>query len=206
MRTPLRKWEAGSRHLSYPHYIGGDAMLPLGDTSSLQLSSQVNRMWEKWLFWEIQSICNCILYTYIFTDSDSLIHWMVLPFWCSNMLLLFQDKHTHSESCHREPTMQPSMYRRRIYRLYVRRPVSFLFQVPFHSQIVHQQFCNIPLTFPERAVWFVSGFFILKDGPLQQRARQAQRVPDNEEAQTQPTLGSCYLGLNGTARGWHGRW
>ena len=88
MRTPLRKWEAGSRHLSYPHYIGGDAMLPLGDTSSLQLSSQVNRMWEKWLFWEIQSICNCILYTYIFTDSDSLIHWMVLPFWCSQHALI----------------------------------------------------------------------------------------------------------------------
>lgn len=103
MRTELRKWEAGSRHLSYPHYIGGDAMLPLGDTSSLQLSSQVSRMWEKWLFWEIQSICTCILYTYIYTDSDSLIHWMVLPFWCSQHALMFQDKDTHSESCHRDP-------------------------------------------------------------------------------------------------------
>jgi len=88
MRTELRKWEAGSRHLSYPHYIGGDAMLPLGDTSSLQLSSQVSRMWEKWLFWEIQSICTCILYTYIYTDSDALIHWMVLPFWCSQHALI----------------------------------------------------------------------------------------------------------------------
>lgn len=71
MRTELRKWEAGSRHLSYPHCIGGDAMLPLGDTSSLKNFRVKLRGCKKNGCFERYSLCVIVYYLHTF-----ILYWL----------------------------------------------------------------------------------------------------------------------------------